>query len=84
MSAWDVAFIDEEEEGYLEFDEKGRGEFHFGYVHGQMDCKPTTRDSEPAAEWTWDGNEDAPTLTPSVHHVGAWHGWIRAGRMESC
>jgi hypothetical protein len=34
--------------------------------------------------WTWDGNEDAPTLTPSVHHVGAWHGWIRAGRMESC
>lgn len=33
--------------------------------------------------WQWDGNEDAPTLTPSVHHVGAWHGWIRAGRMES-
>ena len=42
MSAWDQDFIDEEEEGYFEFDEQGGGEFHFGYVHGRMDCKLTT------------------------------------------
>src|SRR5579859_1289610 len=58
MSAWDQDFIDEEEEGYFEFDGKGGGEFHFGYVHGSMDCKPTTRDGEPAVEWTWDGNDE--------------------------
>ena len=58
MSAWDQDFIDEEEEGYFEFDDKGGGEFHFGYVHGSMDCKPTTRDGEPALEWTWDGNDE--------------------------
>lgn len=58
MSAWDESFIDEEEEGYFEFTEKGGGEFHFGYVHGQMDCKPTTRDGQPAVEWTWDGNDE--------------------------
>jgi hypothetical protein len=23
-----------------------------------MDCRPTTRDGEPAAEWTWDGNDE--------------------------
>jgi hypothetical protein len=34
--------------------------------------------------WEWDGNEDRPTLTPSVNSVGCWHGWIRAGRMVSC
>ena len=44
MSAWEQDYIDEEEEGYIEFDDKGGGEFHFGYVHGNMDCKPTTRD----------------------------------------
>lgn len=34
--------------------------------------------------WGWDGNEDKPTLTPSVWTHGYWHGFIRAGRMESC
>jgi len=58
MSAWDREFIDEEEEGYFEFDGKGNGVFHFGYVHGHMDCRLTTRDGEPAVEWTWDGNDE--------------------------
>lgn len=38
MEHWDQEFIDEEEEGYFEFDDKG-GEFHSGYVHGNMDCR---------------------------------------------
>jgi hypothetical protein len=58
MSAWDQDFIDEEEEGYFEFDGRGSGEFHFGYVHGQMDCRPATREGEPALECTWDGNDE--------------------------
>jgi hypothetical protein len=58
MSAWDEDYINEEEEGFFEFDDKGGGEFHFGYVHGQMDCRLTTRDGEPAVEWTWDGNDE--------------------------
>ena len=58
MSAWEQDYIDEEEEGYFEFDDKGGGEFHFGYVHGSMDCRLTTRDGEPAVEWSWDGNAE--------------------------
>ncbi len=58
MTAWDEDYIDEEEEGFFEFDDKGWGEFHFGYVQGQMDCRSTTRDGEPAVEWTWDGNAE--------------------------
>jgi len=34
--------------------------------------------------WGWDGNEDKPTLTPSIYHVGVWHGYLRAGRLISC
>lgn len=33
--------------------------------------------------WKWDGNVDAPTLEPSVHNRGHWHGWLRAGVWES-
>jgi hypothetical protein len=63
MSAWDEDYIDEEGEGYFKFDETGSGEFHFGYVHGHMDCRLTARDGEPAVEWTWDGN-DGPGAGP--------------------
>ena len=44
MSAWDQDFVNEEEEGYFEFRRGGgNGEFHFGYVHGHMDCRDATR-----------------------------------------
>jgi hypothetical protein len=58
MEQWDQDFVDEQEEGYFEFTDKGHGNFHFGYVHGQMDCRLTTRDGVPAVEWTWDGNDE--------------------------
>jgi hypothetical protein len=58
MSAWDNDYLDEEEPAYIEIDERGGGEFHFGYVHGSMDCRLGTRDGEPAVEWTWDGNAE--------------------------
>ena len=39
---------------------------------------------DPPPSWEWDGNMDTPTLSPSVHHVGHWHGWLRNGIWESC
>jgi uncharacterized protein DUF6527 len=34
--------------------------------------------------WVFDGNEAAPTLTPSVNCTGGckWHGFVRAGKLE--
>lgn len=58
MDQWDQDFVDEEEEGYIKFDERGMGSFHFGYVHGNMECQLTTRDGVPAMEWSWDGNDE--------------------------
>lgn len=57
MSAWGNDYLDEEEPADIEFKAAG-GEFHFGYVHGVMDCRLTTRDARPVAEWTWDGTDE--------------------------
>ena len=58
MSAWEDDFLDEEVEAYIEFEDRGWGAFHFGNVQGHMDCRPTTREGEPAVEWSWDGNAE--------------------------
>lgn len=40
--------------------------------------------------WNWDGNMEAPTLTPSILHWGAgrdnpptWHGYLKNGKLET-
>lgn len=58
MSEWEEDFLNAEMQAFMEIDERGDGQFHFGYVHGYMDCRRTTRDGEPAVEWTWDGNDE--------------------------
>ena len=32
--------------------------------------------------WTWDDNEESPTITPSLHAVGYWHGFVQNGYMR--
>ena len=32
------------------------------------------------AQWNWNGNREAPTLTPSVNCSRCWHGYIENGR----
>jgi hypothetical protein len=31
--------------------------------------------------WQWDGNREAPTLSPSINVIGRWHGWLQAGKL---
>ena len=33
------------------------------------------------AQWSWDGKRDKPTLTPSLHAVDTWHGYVREGML---
>ena len=33
--------------------------------------------------WGWDGNREAPTITPSINVIGRWHGYLRVGRLET-
>ena len=58
MSAWDEDYLNEEVQAFIEFDDKGGGEFQFGYVQGIMDCREGPRDGEPCVEWSWEGNDE--------------------------
>jgi hypothetical protein len=58
MDMWDQDFVDAEVEGYVRLDDGGSGEFQFGYVHGWIDHDLTERDGRPAAEWSWEGNDE--------------------------
>jgi hypothetical protein len=48
------------------------------------DSRPVCADSQ-ARGWDLTGTSfDNITLSPSIHQVGHWHGWLRNGVLESC
>ncbi len=68
MELWDAEFIDEEVPAFIKFNTDGLGAFHFGYVHGWIDCRFVQRDGKEAVEFSWEGNDD------SDHACG--RGWV--------
>lgn len=46
--------------------------------------KPSLWASLPGHDWHWNGNIEKPTLSPSIHHVGHWHGHLVNGVFKSC
>jgi hypothetical protein len=59
MNGWDEDYFNEEVQAFIEFEGNGTGHFQFGYVQGYMDWRATTRDGEPAVEWSWEGADGA-------------------------
>jgi hypothetical protein len=59
MSEWEDEYLHEEVTAFIEFDDRGSGEFQFGYVRGYMDWRSATRGGEAAAEWSWEGGDGA-------------------------
>ena len=68
-----------------------------GAVHGVgFTTRPKDWNEGKGARWTWDGNMEKPTLSPSLglhrshegQTVGAdgyhWHGYLKAGVFEEC
>lgn len=51
---------------------------HRGWIHSEWTIG---HKNDCDAQWTWDGNEDKPTLNPSLHAVGVWHGYVRNGQL---
>jgi hypothetical protein len=61
--------------------------FSFGEAHIAIRL-PTDFCILPIADdarvhWNWDGNREAPTLTPSIlhHSTPEWHGYLTAGKL---
>ena len=58
MAEWDEEYLHEDVQAFIEFTTKGGGEFQFGYVQGQMDCRATEKDGKPAVESSWEGHDE--------------------------
>jgi hypothetical protein len=58
---------------------------HIQMPDGAFICIAVARGGNTTPKvWGWDGNEDRPTITPSIHCIDRWHGWLEAGRLRSC
>jgi hypothetical protein len=42
------------------------------------------RQNHRGARWALTGTKEKPTLLPSLHWVGIWHGWLTDGFLKSC
>ena len=59
MELWDQEAIDLLGPAYITFEPKREsGQFQFIAVRGWMDCRFTERDSSPAVEFSWEGNDE--------------------------
>lgn len=38
---------------------------------------------EKQPSWLWDGNKEAPTLSPSINVIDRWHGYLKNGIIET-
>ncbi len=54
MEMWDTEFVDMLEPAYITFDARGGGEFVFGAVRGDLDC----RYGPDGVRFTWDGCDE--------------------------
>lgn len=46
--------------------------------------RPVQPSTGTRPSWELSGTPDAPTLQPSINHVGCWHGWLTDGVFKSC
>ena len=54
MEMWDTEFVDMLEPAYIAFEAKGGGEFVFGAVRGDLDC----RYGSDGVRFTWEGFDE--------------------------
>ena len=63
MEQWDRDFIDLEGRGYITFSKGGNGEFHFGALHGHLDCRVENFADGQHIEFSWEGNDEMDPVT---------------------
>lgn len=66
MSDWDQDYVNMEVPGHITFGKDLTGNFQFGMVQGQMDCKLEERQSQ-RVEFTWHGFDEGDELAGRGH-----------------
>ena len=70
MSAWDKEYIDQEIPAYILIEKDLGGDFHFGYVQGEIDGRVVKRRDGSYFEFTFDGSDECDPVSG--------RGWITA------
>lgn len=55
---WGKDYLDMDVPAYMRIKRDGSGEFQFGLVSGNMDCREVKRDGKPAIEFSWEGYDE--------------------------
>ncbi len=58
MAEWDQDYVDEDVEGYFDFEPDGYGAFQFGFVWGDIDYREGTRDGKLSVDFSWEGQDE--------------------------
>jgi uncharacterized protein YndB with AHSA1/START domain len=74
MEQWDRKYIDMVVPGHFTFGKNGMGEFQFGTVRGEMDCRMEKREGRDRLEFTWEGDEEG--------HPACGRGWAEVEGKE--
>jgi len=63
MEAWDQEYVDMEVPGHFTFEKDGLGNFHFGAVEGEMDCRIAPFDGRDRIEFSWEGQDEMDSVS---------------------
>lgn len=69
MGSWDEEYFDAESPAYVKIEKTLKGDFHFGYVQGDMDSKIVNREDGQYLDFTFEGNNECDAVSGS--------GWIK-------
>jgi hypothetical protein len=58
MEAWDQEYVNMEVQGHFTFKKDGLGDFQFGLVQGEMDCRIETVGGKERIEFSWEGQAE--------------------------
>lgn len=86
LDIWDLAVLKEKPGAFYFYTSEGRDRAGIIYIcpcgcgaTGALAIRPA-----PSPSWEWNGEIETITLSPSVHHVGHWHGYLTNGVWVSC
>jgi hypothetical protein len=58
MEAWDQEYVNMEVPGHFTIKKDSTGNFQFGLVQGEMDCRVETGDRGLRIEFSWEGQDE--------------------------
>lgn len=63
MEVWDQDYVDMEVPGHFTFAKDNLGNFQFGLVSGELDCRTTLKTGQDRIEFSWAGEDEGSPVS---------------------